>query len=113
MFRNVFLTTFRTFTTAEVLFNMLVEIYRMGQPEESASIEPKSPYIDAQRRVLMIFTMWLEDYRLLDEEPDIAKSLSEFLRTIVSPPLASMARLLTKSIQRLVFLTLSFFSLNV
>ena len=106
LFRGTFLMTFRTFMTSDDLFDRLVKIYRMAPPDDLAitPAEWKAKHLITQRRVLMIFTMWLEDYRLLVEEPYIANQLAEFLRTIVSPPLASMARLLTKSIQRLVSL---------
>lgn len=107
MFRNIFLMTFRTFTTPDTLFDMLVEIYRMDHPKDLATAEFeewKGHLINTQRRVLMIFTMWLEDHRLLEEEPYIAQRLTEFLRLITAPPLASMARLLAKTIQRLVCL---------
>ncbi|KAF5384966.1 hypothetical protein D9615_001164 [Tricholomella constricta] len=106
LFRNTFLMTFRTFTTADDLFDMLVEIYRMDHPKDLATAEFeewKGHLIATQRRVLMIFTMWLEDHRLLEQEPHIASRLTEFLRLILAPPLASMARLLQKSIQRLTF----------
>ncbi|RDB29470.1 Cell division control protein 25 [Hypsizygus marmoreus] len=108
LYRNIFLMTFRTFTTADVLFDMLVEIYRTDHPKELATTEFedwKRNLVATQRRVLMIFTMWLEDHRLLEEEPHIAQRLTEFLRLIVTPPLASMARLLIKTIQRLTFAT--------
>lgn len=107
IFRSAFLMTFRTFMTSDALFDRLVEIYRTAPPDDSADTrtEWKTRHLITQRRVLMIFTMWLEDYRLLIEEPYIAGQLTEFLRNIVSPPLASIARLLTKSIQRLVSLS--------
>ncbi|GLB35754.1 putative guanine nucleotide exchange factor for Ras-like GTPases; N-terminal motif containing protein [Lyophyllum shimeji] len=108
LFRNIFLMTFRTFTTADVLFDMLVETYRMDHPKDlaTAELEEWTGYlIETQRRVLMVFTMWLEDHRLLEHEPHIASKLTEFLRLIGAPPLAAMARLLQKSIQRLTFAT--------
>ncbi|KAF8079044.1 ras guanine nucleotide exchange factor domain-containing protein [Lyophyllum atratum] len=108
LFRNIFLMTFRTFTTADELFDMLVETYRMDHPKDLATAEFeewKGYLIETQRRVLMVFTMWLEDHRLLEHEPHIASKLTEFLRLILVPPLAAMARLLQKSIQRLTFAT--------
>ncbi|KAG5645359.1 hypothetical protein DXG03_006421 [Asterophora parasitica] len=106
LFRKIFLMTFRTFTTADLLFDMLVETYRMDHPKDLATAEFdewKGHLIATQRRVLMMFTMWLEDNRLLEQEPHIASRLADFLRLIQSPPLASMARLLQKTIQRLTF----------
>lgn len=97
--------TFRTFTTADELFDMLVETYRMDHPKDLATAEFeewKGHLIATQRQVLEVFAMWLEDHRLLEHEPQIASRLSEFLRLILAPPHAAMARLLQKTIQRLV-----------
>lgn len=56
-----------------------------------------------QKRVLTVLTMWLEDHRLLDEEPHMAKQLTEFLSLIVTPePLAITAKLMLESLERLV-----------
>lgn len=105
LFRNIFLMSFRSFTTADRLFDMLVETYMMDHLKDLAAAELeewKGYLIATQRRVLMIFTMWLEDHRLLEHEPHIASKLTEFLQRILEPPLASMARLLVKTINRLV-----------
>jgi son of sevenless-like protein len=56
-----------------------------------------------QKRVLTILTMWLEDHKLLDEEPHIGQQLTEFLSLIVTPePLAITARLIQEDLERLV-----------
>ncbi|KAL0951787.1 hypothetical protein HGRIS_008457 [Hohenbuehelia grisea] len=109
-FRNVFLMTFRTFTTADILFAKLVDRFNMVPPdaetcdEEQIAEWDEKKRLPTQRQVLTAFTAWLEDHRLLEEEPHIAQRLTEFLRTIVSPsPLASAALLIIESIQRLTF----------
>ncbi|KAF9469694.1 ras guanine nucleotide exchange factor domain-containing protein [Collybia nuda] len=105
-FCNTFLMTFRTFTTADILFDKLVDRYAMEPPEALTSNEFenwKKHLIANRRRVLMIFTMWLEDHRLLEEEPHIAQQLSDFLKLIKTLPLVSSAKRLLDSIERLTF----------
>jgi len=58
--------------------------------------------IGMQRSVLTIFAMWLEDHRLLDEEPHIAQRMTKFLHLIVMPPLSTQAKLLIQTVERLV-----------
>ncbi|KAF8665435.1 hypothetical protein AX16_000454 [Volvariella volvacea WC 439] len=108
VFPNVFLMTFRTFTTADTLFNMLVERYRFDDPQNVSDAEyeewKEKRQIPTRQRVLVIFTMWLEDHRLLQEEPHIAQRLTNFLQSIVAPlPLATTAKLILQSIERLTF----------
>lgn len=106
-YRRMFLTTFRTFMTPDDLFDMLVDIYRMSYPEiltESEFDEWRDRCLQpTQRQVLTVFSMWLEEYRLLEEEPDISRRLNDFLRLITSPsPLAATAQGIIDSITRLV-----------
>jgi son of sevenless len=97
--------TFRTFTTADTLFDMLVQRYRKESPESLTATELQERghhAVGVQRNVLTIFTMWLEDHRLLEEEPHIAQRMTGFLRLVVSPPLSTMAKHLINTIERLV-----------
>jgi son of sevenless-like protein len=101
------LTTFRTFTTADVVFDMLTSLYRMELPSglgQAEIREWRERRLDAiQKRVLTVLTMWLEDQGLLDQEPHIAQRLTDFLALIVDPaPLALTAKLMLKSLERLV-----------
>ncbi|KAF9011050.1 ras guanine nucleotide exchange factor domain-containing protein [Cyathus striatus] len=106
---NAFLMTFRTFTTAGTLFEMLVDRYRMDHPKDLTEAEFEDwklrCLLPTQRRVLTVFAMWLEDHRLLEEDTDIAKRLTDFLNLIVAPPLATTAKLLIQTIERLTFAT--------
>jgi son of sevenless-like protein len=82
--------TFRSFTTADHLFDMLVERFHL-EPNESFT---RSEYLNwkanlripVQRLVLDIFNRWLESYRLLEEEPHIAQRLKRFLNLTNSLP---------------------------
>jgi hypothetical protein len=47
--------------------------------------------------------MWLEEYDLLNQDPEVAPKLQNFLRLIVTPPaLALTAKHMLKSLERLV-----------
>ncbi|KAJ7109784.1 ras guanine nucleotide exchange factor domain-containing protein [Mycena epipterygia] len=107
-FRNTFLMTFRTFTTANQLFDVLVARYHMERPEHLTDAQAEEwrekMQLPTQRRTLTLFTMWLQDHRLLEEEPHIAQRLTDFLTQIVQPqPLALTAKLIIRSIEDLTF----------
>jgi son of sevenless len=106
-FRNIFLMTFRTFMTADELFTGLVDRYRMDPPLNMTDAEfeewKERLCLPTQRVILTLFTMWLEDHRLLEEEPHIAQRLTDFLTLITTPQSLSItARLIVQSIARLV-----------
>lgn len=97
--------TFRTFTTSDTLFDMLVERYGKESPENLTTVQFqgwRNRAIGIQQSVLTICTMWLEDHRLLEEEPDTAQRMTEFLRLIILPPLSTLAKQLIQTIERLV-----------
>ena len=105
-FTNVFLMTFRTFTTADHLFDMLVERFYL-KPNESLTeseylIWKASFRIPVQRLVLDIFSRWLENYQLFEEEPHIAQRLKEFLNLIVSLPHNKIATIIIKTVDHMV-----------
>ncbi|KAK7063870.1 ras guanine nucleotide exchange factor domain-containing protein [Favolaschia claudopus] len=107
-YRDIFLTTFRTFTTASQLFDLLVARYNMERPEhltdEQADEWRDKMQLPTQRRTLTLFTMWLQDHRLLEEEPHIAQRLTDFLQSIMQPQsLALTAKLIVRSIEDLTF----------
>jgi son of sevenless len=99
--------TFRTFTTADELFDMLVQSYETNPPADltSSGLEEwrakwQGP---TRKRILMIFLLWLEDHGLLDEEPWIANRITHFLTAKVTPsPMKVTAKLILDSIHRLV-----------
>ncbi|KAL1762527.1 ras guanine nucleotide exchange factor domain-containing protein [Schizophyllum commune] len=108
-FRTVFFTTFRTFTTADDLFRMLAARYYMEPPVEyathAAAIHDwtQKLLLPTQGRVLTVLTIWLEDHRLLEEEPHIAGRLTDLLSTITTQPHVWTARLMLQSLERLTF----------
>ncbi|KAF7337603.1 hypothetical protein MSAN_02233600 [Mycena sanguinolenta] len=108
MFKDIFLTTFRTFTTANQLFDLLVARYYMERPENLTDAQAEEwrekMQLPTQRWTLTLFTMWLQDHRLLEEEPHIAQRLTDFLTKIVQPQsLALTAKLIIRKIEDLTF----------
>lgn len=56
-----------------------------------------------QKRVLIVLTMWLEEYDLLNQDAEVAPKLQDFLGLVISPPtLALTAKHMLKSLERLV-----------
>lgn len=99
--------TFRTFMSPDTLFDMLGEMYHLTYPENLSELEfdewRERCLHPTQRMVLTIFTIWLEEQRLLEEEPHISRRLIDFLELIKPPsPLCVTAQLIIQSITRLV-----------
>ena len=106
-FRHVFLTTFKSFTTADMVFDKLVGRFRTAPPiylsEDELEEWREKKQRSTQQRVLTLFTMWLEDHNMIKEDPHIVHRLQGFLQSIVDPhPLAIPAKLIIEAIERLV-----------
>ncbi|KAF9654172.1 ras GEF [Thelephora ganbajun] len=105
-FRHAFLTTFRSFTTADMVFDQLVGRFKMAPPvylsEDEFGEWKEKKQRSTQQRVLTLFTVWLEDHNLIKEDPHIVPRLQGFLQSIVDPhPLAIPAILIIGAIERL------------
>jgi son of sevenless-like protein len=105
-FTNIFLMTFRTFTTPTILFDMLVDRYNTPPPEnlsDTHCIEWITHIrLPLRLRVLEVFGAWLEEHRLLDEEPYIARRLMDFLTSLDDPALSGTAEAMLGALERLV-----------
>jgi son of sevenless-like protein len=106
-FRRAFLVTFRTFATATEVFDLLVAQYELDLPpnlsEEEFEQWKREKLRPTQKRVLTVLTMWLEEYDLLNQDPEVAPKLQDFLCLISSPPtLALTAKHILRSLERLV-----------
>ncbi|KDR85609.1 hypothetical protein GALMADRAFT_54074 [Galerina marginata CBS 339.88] len=105
-FTKAFLMTFRTFTTANRLFELLVDRFNMKSPKSLTDSEYKDWKANLRepmrRKVLEVFSRWLEEHRLLEEEPYIAQRLTEFLSTLL-PPHDVTGNEIVKTIDRLTF----------
>jgi len=106
-FRHAFLTTFKSFTTPDMIFDQLVGQFKMAPPlnlsEDELEEWREKKQRSTQQRVLTLFTMWLEDHNMVKEDPHIVHRLQAFLQLIVDPhPLAIPAKLIIEAIERLV-----------
>ncbi|KAJ3535720.1 hypothetical protein NMY22_g6360 [Coprinellus aureogranulatus] len=106
-FPSVFLMTFRTFTTSEELFHLLLDRFSMTRPDNLNEVEvedwKKRCLIPTQRHVLDVFTLWLEDHRLLEEDPHIAQRLPDFITHVATPRLPTEGQALLENVERLTF----------
>ena len=106
MFRRAFLVTFRTFATSTEVFDLLVAQYELEEPQNLTKEEfdhwRREKLRPTQKRVLTILTMWLEEYDLLNQDPEVAPILQNFLSLIISPAMALTARHMLQSLERLV-----------
>jgi len=98
--------TFRTFTTANRLFEMLLDRFHVKPPKSLTESERKEwklyLRLPVQQRVLEVFGIWLEENRMLEEEPHVSQRLADFLGTINSPTLLITATAITRTVERLV-----------
>ncbi|THH19381.1 hypothetical protein EW146_g1783 [Bondarzewia mesenterica] len=107
-FRRVFLTTFRTFATANEVYDLLISHYEMTQPEgldlEALDVWKKDKMRPTQKRVLSVLTLWLEEHDMLNQDPDIPPRLQAFLSQRHSAPSLSLtAKHMLISLERLTF----------
>ncbi|KAI0348122.1 ras GEF [Trametopsis cervina] len=106
--RHTFLSTFRTLGSASEIFDLLLERYYLDAPPSLTVSELDewrtrclSP---SQARVLSIFTIWLEEHRMIEDDPPIARRLQDFLGEIIaSGGNESQAKQVMKTLERLTF----------
>lgn len=114
-FPSIFLMTFRTFTTSEELFDLLLDRFSMTRPDNLNEVEvedwKKRCLIPTQRHVLDVFTLWLEEHRLLEEDPHIAQRLPDFITHVATPRLPMEGQALLQNIEHLVSGVVRFLSL--
>ncbi|KAG9011301.1 hypothetical protein FRB93_003103 [Tulasnella sp. JGI-2019a] len=104
-FRNTFLMTYRTFTDAATVFELLTEHYLMTHPEELTDDEfnewKEKKLRPCQTRVLATLTEWVERYRFVKDEPHMVTRLKEFLSLIKTPTANALtAKLLLQTIEK-------------
>lgn len=106
-FASAFLMTFRTFTTSEKLFDMLLDRFSMTRPDNLLEIEVedwKKRFLQkTQRHVLAVFSLWLEDYRMLEDDRHIAQRLPDFVTQVAMPRLQPESQALMQAFERLTF----------
>ncbi|KAF8578614.1 ras GEF [Ramaria rubella] len=88
-FKSTFLMTFRTFTTADKLLDLLIARYETEPPVDLTQEEfdewKEKRLKPTQARVLHVFTLWVQDHRLVEDGADIVPRLREFLELVQSP----------------------------
>ncbi|KAJ7891428.1 hypothetical protein B0H13DRAFT_2276935, partial [Mycena leptocephala] len=102
-FQDVFLMTFRTFTTAEELLQMLIAQYHMKCPLSLSSEledEWEQVQVQIQRRILTLFSMlWQGTTLTVTEKHSTMNTLMHFLLSIMEPPLMKTAQLIMVNVQ--------------
>ncbi|KAI0660561.1 ras GEF [Cubamyces menziesii] len=104
-YRQVFLTTYKSFATAEEVFDLLLEQYDISHPvalnlKELEQWKEKK-LKPTRRRVLSVLHVWLEEFGLLQDDAYLARRLVDFVSSVTSPPqLADTAREVLKSLER-------------
>ncbi|KAJ3556493.1 hypothetical protein NM688_g2000 [Phlebia brevispora] len=88
--RHTFLRTFRTFASANEIFDLLLERYDLDVPQAVTATELEEwrtrRLLQSQRKVLAIFMSWLVDHNMIEEDPSVARRLQDFLSEISEPP---------------------------
>ncbi|KAI0830803.1 ras GEF [Trametes gibbosa] len=102
-YRQVFLTTFKSFATAEEVFTLLIAQYNISHPTALNLKEleqwKEKKLKPTRRRVLAVLQIWTEEHGLLQDDGYLARRLVDFVSSITSPPqLASTAREVLKSL---------------
>lgn len=94
-------------TTSADFYDMLLANFNQEQPlgltgAEADEWRLKRLY-PIQHRVLCAFRTWLEDYRMIEEDPPIAQRLQKFLPRVTSPAeIALVAEGVMETLKRLV-----------
>ncbi|EMD42325.1 hypothetical protein CERSUDRAFT_90941 [Gelatoporia subvermispora B] len=106
-YRDVFLTTMKTFTSAEDVLSILVNHYRSICPSALHSDDftrwRKEKLEPTQIQILIVFELWVQKHRMLKDNPHIMRRLVSFLRSISGSPhplLASMSQNLVNEIEK-------------
>jgi len=87
------------------LFDALVEYYDLPE-QEGLNVAELEDWLErgrgrTQRKVLEIFGDWLQANHLLEQEPNIAGRLTEFLKSITSGPSSKLSKLIQDQIKDL------------
>ncbi|KAI0673621.1 ras GEF [Trametes maxima] len=106
-YRQAFLTTYKSFATAEQVFDLLLAQYNISHPTALNLKEleqwKEKKLKPTRRRVLAVLNVWTEEYGLLQDDAYLARRLVDFLSSITSPPqLANSAREVLKSLEHFI-----------
>ncbi|KAI0778672.1 ras GEF [Trametes elegans] len=106
-YRHAFLTTYKSFATAEEVFDLLLEQYNISHPT-ALNLKEMEQWKErrlkpTRRRVLTVLRVWTEEHGLLHDDAHLARRIVDFLSSINSPPqLADSAREVIRSLERFI-----------
>ena len=106
-YRQAFLTTYKSFASAEEVFDLLVAQFNLSHPAALGSKEleqwKEKRLMPNRRRVLTMLQVWNDQFGLLQDDPYLARRVVDFVSSVTSPPpLATIAREVLKSLERYV-----------
>ena len=103
------MTTYKSFATAEEVFDLLVAQFNISHPS-TLSLKELEQWKEkrlkpTRRRVLTVLHVWTDQFGLLQDDPYLAPRVVDFVSSITSPPaLANTAKDVLKSLERYVSL---------
>ncbi|KAI0639893.1 ras GEF [Trametes polyzona] len=106
-YRQAFLATFKSFATAEEVFDLLLAQYNISHPT-ALNLKELEQWKEkrlkpTRRRVLSVLRVWTEEFHLLQDDAYLARRLVDFVSSITAPPqLANTAREVLKSLERFI-----------
>ncbi|EIW64034.1 ras GEF [Trametes versicolor FP-101664 SS1] len=104
-YRQAFLTTYKSFATAEEVFDLLLAQFNISHPT-ALNLKELEQWKErrlkpTRRRVLAVLHLWIEEYGLLQDDAYLARRIVDFVSSITKPPqLANTAREVLKSLER-------------
>ena len=106
-YRQEFLTTYKSFASAEEVFDLLVAQFNLSHPTDLSLKEleqwKEKRLMPNSRRVLTVLQVWNDQFGLLQDDPYLARRVVDFVSSVTSPaPLAAVARDVLKSLERYV-----------
>jgi son of sevenless len=85
---------------------MLLDRFSMTRPDNLLELEVedwKKRFLQTtQRHVLAVFSLWLEDHRMLEDDRHIAQRIPDFVTQVAMPRLQPESQALMQAFERLV-----------
>lgn len=105
-YRQAFLMTYKSFATAEEVFDLLFAQFQINHP---ITLGPKEveqwkekKLGPTRRRVLTVLQVWIDECYLLQDDHYLARRIVDFISPITTGPLANSARDILRSLERYV-----------
>lgn len=104
-YRTIFLTTFKSFTTANNVYDTLISYYEMEPPPNLDPPEflewKEKKFRPTQTRILSVISQWVDKHAMHIDDPQLIPKLRTFLGAIQSPTgLAISAKQLLQTLDR-------------